>query len=163
MKLIKLGVISLLVLFVVVTCVGLLFPSTVIVSRAIDITGPKDKVLVQLKDVRNWKNWIEGMQSDRVQVISPGEIQLGNTHVKLTDTAGDKVVSEWISAKGELQTATMQVIYNKERNTTITQWQFQQKIGWYPWERFGSMMNDKILGASMEKNLDNLKKFSARE
>jgi hypothetical protein len=37
------------------------------------------------------------------------------------------------------------------------QWQFEQKVKWYPWERLGSMMNDKILGTMMEKNLNNLK------
>ena len=42
MRLIKLGLISVVVLFLLATAIGLLFPSTVVVSRAIDIKSYKE-------------------------------------------------------------------------------------------------------------------------
>jgi hypothetical protein len=41
---------------------------------------------------------------------------------------------------------------------TVVQWQFVQEVNWYPWERFSSMMNDRIIGTLLEKNLNQLKK-----
>jgi len=39
------------------------------------------------------------------------------------------------------------------------QWQFEQKLKWYPWEKFASLMSDKIMGPMMEANLDELRKL----
>jgi hypothetical protein len=56
----------------------------------------------------------------------------------------------------------MRLIGDSLQKVTVVQWQFEQKIKWYPWEKFGSMMNDKILGTMMEKNLGNLRKLIER-
>ena len=48
------------------------------------------------------------------------------------------------------------MIYNTDQSVTIFQWQFEQEVAWYPWERLSSLMNDKILGTLMEKNLARL-------
>jgi hypothetical protein len=44
-------------------------------------------------------------------------------------------------------------------NQTIVQWYFDFNVGWYPWEKFGSIIFDKQLGPPMEKSLDELKKL----
>jgi thiamine kinase-like enzyme len=51
----------------------------------------------------------------------------------------------------------MHLIGSSGERLTVVQWQFEQKLKWYPWERLGSMMNDKILGTMMENNLNRLK------
>jgi thiamine kinase-like enzyme len=53
----------------------------------------------------------------------------------------------------------MNLIFSPARHVTVVQWQFQQRLSWYPWEKLGSIMNDKIIGPMMEKNLGNLKKI----
>jgi hypothetical protein len=57
MRFVKLAIISAVVLFVVIFLFSLIIPSTVRVSRAIDISAPKDSLVAQLADLRQWKNW----------------------------------------------------------------------------------------------------------
>eukprot|EP00456_Euglypha_rotunda_P070182 TRINITY_DN62114_c0_g1_i1.p1 TRINITY_DN62114_c0_g1~~TRINITY_DN62114_c0_g1_i1.p1 ORF type:complete len:122 (+),score=10.96 TRINITY_DN62114_c0_g1_i1:50-367(+) len=100
---------------------------------------------------------MEGMKQASVQVSSPTEANLAGTMVRITSVTDTTVVSRWTGRNGTAQTSTVHVIANPSQSTCIVQWQFEQQLSWYPWERFGSMMNDKILGPMMEKNLNTLK------
>ena len=157
MKLIKLGLFSVVALFAIASLIGILLPSTVLVSRAVNITAPKDSIVNYINDIEVWKAWMDGMQQSSVQISSPTHADFGGTKITITQVSDSTVVSSWITQNGGLQTSTIRMIGNDLEKITIVQWQFEQKIKWYPWERLGSMMNDKILGTMMEKNLNNLK------
>lgn len=160
MKLIRLAFFSVLSLFAIASFIGILLPAHVLVSRAVDIKASGDSVRPYLTDIHQWKSWMEGMQQASVAIESPVKADLAGTKVVLTDITDSAVVSTWSSPKGSLQTSTIRVIKTASPGQVIVQWQFEQKLSWYPWERFGSMMNDKILGTMMEKNLQNLKTLS---
>lgn len=157
MKLIRLGVVSILVLFVLASLVGALLPSLVLVSRAINITVAKDSVKPHVNDIHQWRTWIDGMDNPSVRILSSSKADLAGTAVVITAITDSTVVSSWVSKSGSSQTSTIRLISDASQNITVVQWQFEQKLKWYPWEKFGSMMNDKILGTMMEKNLNNLK------
>ena len=158
MKLIKLGLISLIVLGIIVTLIGLLFPSTVLVSRAVDIKAPIDSIKYRVGNMEQWALWIGGMNDSSVKINADTDAQLGNTHVQISQITDSTVVSTWTSLNGEQQLSTIRIIGNNSQDYAVVQWQFVQNIGWYPWDRFGSMMNDKIMGTMMEENLQSLKK-----
>lgn len=157
MKLARFGLISLVALFIVITLIGLLFPATVIVSRATDIVAPKDSIHAMIKDLNGWKHWVAGMNDSSVQLESPVKGTLGNTTVVITNVTDSTVKTTWTNKEGNVQTATINLFKYPGRMETVVQWEFRQHLKWYPWERFGSMMNDKILGTMMETNLNNLK------
>ena len=159
MKLIKLGFISVLVLGVIITLIGLLFPATVLVSRAVDIKAPKDSIKNKITDIRQWPVWVNGMNDASVSIESANRAKLGNSLVQITQITDSTVVSTWTSLNGQQQLSTIRLIGgNTDQAFVVVQWQFVQQIGWYPWERFSSMMNDKIMGTMMEQNLQSLKK-----
>jgi hypothetical protein len=157
MKLIKLAGISIVLLFLLVTGISLLMPSTVLVSRAINVAAPKDSILSYVNNVQQWTNWIEGMKNPEVKIYDSIYADLAGTIVNITKITDSGIISTWRSKNGNEQTATFHLITAPTQNLTIVQWQFEQKLHWYPWEKFGSIMNDKILGTMMEKNLNNLK------
>ncbi|MES2004971.1 MAG: SRPBCC family protein [Bacteroidota bacterium] len=157
MKLIRLAVFSVLSLFVIASLIGILLPAHVLVSRAVDISAPKDSVVGYLKDIEQWKSWMDGMQQASVQIQSAKQANLAGTEVTITNISDSTVISSWVSRNGGVQTSTVRMINDTIHKQTIVQWQFEQQLKWYPWERLGSMMNDKILGTMMEKNLNNLK------
>ena len=157
MKLIKLGLISIATLFVLTTLIGALLPSTVLVSRAVNINGPKDSIMLYINDIQQWKRWIEGMDKPEVVIHSPVNAELGRTTVNITTVSDSNVVSSWTGMSGNKQMSTIRLISEPEQKLTVVQWQFVQQLKWYPWEKLGSMMNDKILGTMMEKNLNTLK------
>ncbi len=159
MKLLKLGFISLVILFLLATIMGSLLPSKVLVSRAVNIKAPLDSVRMQIEDIRQWPNWVEGMNDPSVSIQSAVSARIGRSEVTIAEKNDSTVISTWITAKGKPQISTMRIIYQPQQAVTIVQWQFEQSIGWLPWERLGSIMNDKIMGPMMEKNLDQLKRL----
>jgi hypothetical protein len=38
----------------------------------------------------------------------------------------------------------------------VIHWSFEQNVKWYPWEKFQTLLNDKLLGAKMEVELQHL-------
>ena len=160
MRLIKLGVTSVIILFLIITFIGLLFPSKVIVSRAVDITAPKDSIYKYTKNLLGWQHWVSSLQNQNI--ASEFETKLGNSTIKLSSSTQEKVVGEWIEKNGDKQSTVLSIISDSNNIQSVVQWQFEQQIKWYPWARFSSMINDKVIGAMMEQNLANLKKIAEK-
>ena len=159
MRFIKLILISIVALFLVSTCFGLLFPSMVVVSRVVDISAPKDSIYAFTKDIIGWKKWMDGLNDTTVTMSTPLKASVGNTVVTITQTNNQykAINSLWETKNNGKQESTIEIIQKETQTSAAVHWQFVQHIGWYPWERFASMMNDKIMGTMMEKNLNNLK------
>ena len=160
MKLIRFVFISVVAMFAIGSLIGFLLPSHVLVSRAVNISAPKDSILIYIKDIEQWKWWMDGMRESSVKIHSSVSADLNGTHVQINSITDSTVQSNWLTKKGHPQISTIQLIGNPSQNITIVQWQFEEQLKWYPWERLGSMMNDKILGPMMETNLNNLKKLT---
>jgi hypothetical protein len=163
MRFIRFIGVSVVILFALVTALGLLFPSQVLVSRAVDITAPKDSILLLIKDINGWKKWVEGMNDPSVVISTPTKALLGKTDVTITKVSDSSVTSVWVGRNGNQQSCNINLFGDSTRIQTVVQWEFQQQLKWYPWERFASMMNDKILGTMMEKNLNNLKALAEKK
>ncbi|TDO25401.1 hypothetical protein [Sediminibacterium goheungense] len=159
MKLLKLGLISVVFLFALATAIGALLPSKVLVSRAVNIKAPVTQIQAEIKDIEHWKNWVEGMRDTIVRIRSAQEAVIGKSEVRITQVSDSMVVSEWISPQKKMQISTIRLLYQPQQAVTIVQWQFEQSVGWLPWEKLGTMMNDKILGPMMEKNLEQLRQY----
>ena len=146
MRVIKLGIISVVVFFVLFTLGGLLLPSHNIVSRAVNIKAKPTSILPLVQDKAQWYLWIEGMDSTTINK---------RQQIQITSVSDSLIVAKWKTAEANYDTK-FRLIYNPGQGVTIVQWQFEQDIAWYPWERISSLMNDKILGTLMEKNLARL-------
>lgn len=156
MKLIKLALISIVILFAIVTSIGLLFPNKVIVSRAIDINTSANIVYTNTHNLLAWKGWVSSLQNNNI--TNPLQTNIGTSIIKINTTTPQKITGEWIEKNGDKQQTVLSIIPSNAY-TTIVQWQFEQNIAWYPWARLSSMINDKVIGAMMESNLANLKKL----
>ena len=153
MKLIKFAIISIISIFIIVTAIGLLLPSTVLVSRTIETTSSADSVFKYTKDLMGWKQWAAALQN--VSIYSPHETQIGKSILKINSKNNRLIAGEWIEENGKTQQIKLQII-ERER-ITIINWQFQQKVSWFPIDRFGSIVNEKVIGKMMEDNLAELK------
>jgi hypothetical protein len=162
MKLVKLGFISIVVLFILATLIGLLFPSTVLVSRAIDVHANKQKIQFLLFPIQQWNTWMEAAVQGEANIVTSnnGDAQYGNMRIQLVQQNDSMVITRWIGNNG-IQLSTMRILTFNQ--STTVQWQFEQQLSWYPWERLGSMMNDKILGNLLEANLKSLQKIAEQQ
>lgn len=159
MRLLRFFLISVLVLSLLLFGIGLLMPSRVVVSRAIDLPVAATKVLPLLQNIQQWPRWMQGLDSSTIKQVNDSVYQLGNLRVNWITRTDSLMLSEWHSQKGTMQLSTMQLISIPQGQGCTVQWQFEQAVGWWPWERLGSMMNEKIMGPQLETNLQRLSDY----
>ncbi|MEO7210001.1 MAG: hypothetical protein ABIY35_03560 [Chitinophagaceae bacterium] len=163
MRVLKLAIISFIILFIVVTSIGLLFPASIRVSRATDIHAPADSVFLYMSDMKYWKFWMNGADTGTITFLTQktsgaGTVaRFGNYEVSEISVTKDSIVTIWKGEKGSSQSAVFNII-PRDANSVTVNWYFTSVANWYPWERFSSMMNDKIMGPPMESSLSVLKK-----
>ena len=159
MRFIKLALISLVVLSLLVLGMSLLIPSHVRISRAINITAPKDSLVLQLSDLRNWKEWNALVNNADMtnSSYSNNTVTSDKVQVLLKEVKADTIFTQWNQAGGR-EIASGFTLHVQD-NTAVVQWYFDFKLKWYPWEKFGSIIFDKQLGPPMEYSLATLKKL----
>jgi len=160
MRHIKLLLISIVVFIIILFGMSLLFPSNVVISRAVDISANANDVYKKLDNCVVWKSWVTQLNDASLQNITATKIHSDKLDVTIIAVQSDKIISQWRVINGNLQESTMRIISSTSMPNAVTvQWQFEEHINWYqPWEKFASLVGDQILGTMMENNLNNLKK-----
>ena len=67
----------------------------------------------------------------------------------------NKVNYEWIATGQRPYLVTFEWTLLKD-STYVIHWSFEQNVKWYPWEKFQTLLNEKVLGAKMEEELQHL-------
>jgi hypothetical protein len=158
MRLIKLGIISLIVFGVIIFLFSLLIPSKVRISRAMNIVAPKDSISGYIADIRTWQHWNEMiiMQDSNRGRFDQRSYSNEKLTVRLLSANPDSVRTSWKHAGSDAILSGFNLVQSLS-DTTVAQWYFDFELKWYPWEKFGSIVFDQQLGPSMEKSLNNLK------
>lgn len=158
MRVVKLGLISIVVLFVVVFLISLLIPSQVRISRAINITAPKDSLTHYLSDLRQWPQWNALITNQELAnpAYTNNTFTSDRLQVQLEKAAADTITTIWRQGAGRETGSGFNL--HTAGNTIVVQWYFDFQLKWYPWEKFGSIIFDKQLGPPMEQSLGELKK-----
>ncbi len=152
MRFVKLGIISIVILFIVITLLSLLLPSQVRISRAIDINGKKERISAYLSDLNTWAEWNTFISdSSMVFTDSSSVLQMHALRIKLISSSLDSVRTEWLPAKAKKFQGNFDLIQTE--NITTVQWYFDFHLEWYPWQKFQSIIFDKQMGPSMEASL----------
>lgn len=163
MRLVKLALISIVFFFLLLTGISLLLPSAANISRAIDINAPADTVYNYINDISNWKYWYADYNSSKTFVSSAttgkgAMLTMNKTSVTIAEVLPGKIKAVWQRGKSNPLPAEFDFITNNGASNVTLQWQFTQKVKWYPWQKFSSIASHKIIGSFMEKSLENLKR-----
>jgi hypothetical protein len=159
MRFVKLGLISAVVLFGMITLMSLLLPSHIRISRAIDIHAAKEKVYRPIADISQWQQWNEYVRAYHNKKIENGEIRADEISISLTGSNDTLVTSEWLPPSGNKFGSGFAIIAQDSSHTTL-QWYFDFHLKWYPWEKFQSIVYDQQFGPVMERTLGNLKRIA---
>jgi hypothetical protein len=154
MKLIKLAVISALLLSVLVTAISLLFPSTVIVSRAIEVKSTSEKIAFYAADLNQWSAWMSDWKQNEVRLQNDTAL-IGTQMIHFESKTDSSVNYQWI-ATGQAPYIVKIEWFPLEKGNYVIHWTFEQHVSWYPWEKFQTLLNEKLLGGKMEMELQNL-------
>ena len=166
MRVIKLGILSFIFLFVLVTIISLFIPSHIRISRATDINSAKQDVMNLIADPLKWKEWYPGADSLAILYVEgkPKGILLDSSALLGLSifTINDSVVTvhEVGTTGAERMEMGLKVLPGRNENNIVAQWYMDFKLRWYPWEKFKSLFFENIYGAHMERGLANLKELS---
>ena len=154
MKLLKLAFISALILSVLVTAISLLFPSTVIVSRAVEVKSTPDKIAYYTADLNQWNAWMSDWKQNEVRLQNDTAF-IGTQIIHLEGKTDSSVNYQWV-ATGQAPYQVKIEWFPLEKGNYVIHWTFEQHVRWYPWEKFQTLLNEKLLGSKMEQELQNL-------
>lgn len=164
MRLIKLALISFLSLALLVTVISLLIPSTVHISKAVNLKAPKDSVLAQLQDAGNWRNWYPGIDTAKPLIVD-GVVKGAYFSVDTVNAVMLKL--DQVSSSGATALFTGRNMRQVENRWTLiehpgsdsltVQWYMDFNLRWYPWEKFASLLFESSYGMKMEQGLNALR------
>ena len=164
MRLIKLALISFSALALLVTVISLLIPSTVHISKAVNLKAPKDSVLAQLQDAGNWRNWYPGIDTAKPLIVD-GVVKGAYFSVDTVNAVMLKL--DQVSSSGATALFTGRNMRQVENRWTLiehpgsdsltVQWYMDFNLRWYPWEKFASLLFESSYGMKMEQGLNALR------
>jgi ribosome-associated toxin RatA of RatAB toxin-antitoxin module len=149
MRLLKLAVISIILLFALWTLLSLLIPSQVRISKATNISARPAAVWALVNDSAQWHRWHPWFGD--------------------SSTVLEKVRFNWQERSDSFAHVVLQHpgvrdldnnfrIYRLSGNDSLTvQWYIDFKLKWYPWEKFSSLFFESSYGQMMEQGLKGMK------
>jgi len=166
MRFLKFVIISLVFLFILLTAIGLLMPSSVTVGRSVEINAPIDTVKIYTNDLVNWRLWLNGADTAYYKQLTPGtrdkdsKIKLGTYTITVIKNDTKYMITLWQGEHTREQVNRIELYHNG--SATTVNWSFEQQLKWYPWERLSAMLHDRVFGPSMEVSLNKLKEVSEK-
>ncbi len=152
MRLIKLALISIVILFAMATLFSLLIPSDIRISKAINVSATRDSVLQLVGNRDRWKEWHPAYR--------PGDSTRNFARIKFnTITQNDSSVVMELSQGDKDPVINGWNVYEYEGVDSVTvQWYMDFHLEWYPWQKMGSLFYENTYGIMMQEGLDQLKK-----
>lgn len=166
MRFVKPVLISIIVLFLMLTALSLLFPSHIRISRAINVAATREKTYAAISELRDWDQWNTFIRLTDLTGISLSSPSFGKGAFVRTDqltiseeeSSLDSVRFYWKQTKGRSFTNGFQLLQLRPDSLTVQCW-VDFHFRWYPWEKLGSLVYDQQFGPVMEETLAGLRRY----
>lgn len=156
MRFIKLGIISFFVIAGIILAISALIPSQVKIVRSIHLPITSEEAMARLADFNQWTEWNEFINDTVLTNLktSTDEIISDEIKVKKVSLTNDSLITEW--TQNETHQFESGFVLFGEDNLAVVQWYYTFKVGWTPWEKFGSAVYERQIGPKMEGSLKRL-------
>jgi len=146
MRYLSLIIISAIVFFLLFSFISLFFPSSVTISKAVNVYAKIETVWPQIDGKENREKW-NPLEATLFKSEKPLELieKTNAKHVYKVNASGKNMVSGW------------QCLPLPASDSVVIQWYVKIPLRWYPWEKFSSLLFEKRLGVPMQQGLDSLK------
>ena len=160
MKFIKLGILSFIILFVVITCISFFIPAHIRISKAINIHSSCDSMFVPIDDLHRWSIWNPFiMNASNVTISGDSTATAGSVNISWKQRQGNQHTAQMENENGRKVISGWTCLQNTVQDSVTLQWYMDFHLKWYPWEKFGSLMLERSYGSRMELGLSNLKRL----
>jgi carbon monoxide dehydrogenase subunit G len=162
-------ILFLLSVFVIIFLVSLLLPSHVTVLKYVEINAPAEKVMNQVVNFAEWKNWYPAFKDENITVLKNPSAKNVLSSVTLKDVNGKSVnlnlvdtnhhtIDIQLQSSSSMQVNYQFVVLPKMNNQTQLTWNVNIGLGWLPWKKIQGIFMDKFSGQQYQIALENLKK-----
>ena len=97
MRFIKLVIISLIVLATLITGLSALFPSTVIVSRAMEVSALPSQIEKYTSNLKEWKYWMSDLKQNKVVWVGD-TVKISTQSINLVSKNENSATFNWVAA-----------------------------------------------------------------
>jgi hypothetical protein len=163
MRLVKLGLLSFVFLFLVITVISLFIPGNIRISKAKNFAVDDKAYFQNIEELDKWRNWhpaLKDLPEREITIFKDGSIKVKDTKISVIEKKQEEVVTEILQDNGRPVISGFKIINHAQRDSSTLQWYMDFKLRWYPWEKFKSLFYEGIYGAQMEQGLSNLKQLS---
>lgn len=157
-------------LFIFTTLLSLLIPSKLMITRAVVINAPANKVFAEVSDLQNWKHWQPVFVRDSAAIRF--NLDAGGTSSSCEwESKGEKnkmiitgrqshSVAVKLERPGENDVLnTISILPLADSSQVQAEWNVLVKLKWYPWEKFYGIFIENISGQGYEDALNGLKVY----
>ena len=155
-------------IFLIIFLLSLLLPSTVTISKSVDINAPQQSIKRQITDFGQWKNWYPAFRNESFSInknqTPPGFLSsitlrdsLGKWLTILVRDTSKQTINVNLHSPSALDIDYEFVLIHKLSNQTQLTWNVIIHLGWLPWNKFEGIVLDKFSGEQYENALDNIK------
>lgn len=153
MRIIKLGLLSIVFLIVVVTLISLLFPSHIRLSKATNVPNEPQRILALLHNDSLWHPAYQDTSSRK---------GFASIHQKVVEQTDSTFVVQ-LRQQGQKPVISGWQLYGTPASDSLTlQWYMDFQLGWLPWKKFSSLFYERTFGTMMENGLANVKQQLTR-
>ena len=162
MRLLKLGLLSLIFIFLLFTCISLFIPSHIRVSKAKNIYAIADSVYMNVSVINNWRRWhpsFKDIPGNEFHFLNDTCLQVKDNRMTIVKNTREEVVTEFQKGNGKIVMSGIKLITYPQSDSLTVQWYMDFKLHWYPWEKLSSLFYENLYGVQMEQGLTNLKEL----
>lgn len=151
-------------LFLVMTLISMLIPSTIMTAKSTTLQCDSTKLFDAVSNLQNWKKWHPVFVADSNKITIANNTATwtskNNTNKLVVTKSTYPAVDFLLQRDGENDMEnTIYVNRVEEGGNMQVQWKSIVKLKWYPWEKFAGIFVEKLSGAGYEAALASLKKY----
>lgn len=162
-KFLKLIAFGILGVFIVISLITLLFPSTVVTNASVQIAAPKERIMAQLNDLENWKNWQPIFKQTSIPVTNKDAVTYTtngkNYTIKIIER--DTAMVRWTISN--LRENDIENFYTLRQLPDNAQWDVEwrsiTRLKWSPLQKFSGLFVSSLSKPGMEQALHDLKNY----
>ena len=170
MRLIKGFIFALAGLFIMITLLSLLIPSTVIVARGVVVNAHAPKVIAEMANLHHWKHWQPVFKADSGKMIFGEDRTTKNSFCEwesngkknkfLITAVAENQITTSLLREGENDVVNIiSILPLADTSQVQVEWKALTKLKWYPWEKFYGIFIEKLTGQGYEDALNGLKNY----
>ena len=125
------------------------------VSRAIEVSATPNQISKYTSDLNEWALWMSDWKENKA-TIKDSIAYIGTQTIRLINKNDSSVIFKWV-ATGQRPYIVKFEWIPLQQGIYVIHWSFEQHVKWYPWEKFQTLLNEKVLGYKMEMELANLR------